>query len=60
MRVWLEEAQGALTEASGIDILGLKVLESEKLEARPLEQEDCAEKRRNRTEKLLASLQPAS
>ena len=26
MRVWLEEAQGALAKASGIDTLGLKVL----------------------------------
>ena len=30
MRVWLEEAQGALAKASGIDTLGLKVLESER------------------------------
>ena len=58
MRVWLEEAQGALAKASGIDTLGLKVLESEKLEARPLEQEDCAEQRRNRIADSLARCRP--
>ena len=38
--------------------LGLKVLESEKLEARPLEQEDCAEQRRNRIADSLARCRP--
>jgi hypothetical protein len=60
MRVWLEEAQGALAKASGIDILGLKLLSSEKLGSSAIGARGLRGTAQKSHSRLLGSLQTAS